>query len=552
MANKIRLVTENLVDNSTLTTSPVLDSESNLENIKSPTRSSTLKTAAYGLGSFNFPTAQGGNNPDSMYTAPDETRLYILDGSVIYQYDFQIAESLPSLQYVTSKDISTNSPGAGAIFLKTDGSVLYIVDNINNEVHIYDLSSAWDISTAIYNAAKDFNYTANVNSGYGIYLKSDGTKMYIADQTAANIVEYSITSWDTSTAVHSYTLDVDAVTPATNTFSVTFDPTGDTTYILGDSNIIYQFNLGTNWDLSSASYADLNADLSYLDITGTKVLVSSLNANRLYYLGRNTDTAYQLEMTISKSIDTLVYNSDSQTIFLRVGTAKSISAVIFGRHTFTKDTTINIYFYDDFAFTNEVYASPTLIVTAEEAGSTKVNWGDFLWDEIGFVWNQDLAVTEFQQANNYVHWIIPTIPNVATIKIVIGNITANEIEFSRLIIGEFIEPSYNISYGYNVSWKESTKQYRASSGATLRSSFNFPYRELEFELKTINSTDRKTISDSMSNVGLRKDFFISLFPEDTDINKLLDYSGIFKLSKISSILEYMPSYYKSKYTMEEV
>ena len=33
MANKLRIVAENLVDNSTLTTSPALDPESNLENI---------------------------------------------------------------------------------------------------------------------------------------------------------------------------------------------------------------------------------------------------------------------------------------------------------------------------------------------------------------------------------------------------------------------------------------------------------------------------------------------------------------------------------------
>ena len=68
----------------------------------------------------------------------------------------------------------------------------------------------------------------------------------------------------------------------------------------------------------------------------------------------------------------------------------------------------------------------------------------------------------------------------------------------------------------------------------------------------MTETDRTTIQNALRKVGLRKDFFISLFPEDVDNEKIVDYSGIVKLTKVPRYTEYAPKYYKSKYIMEEV
>lgn len=276
---------------------------------------------------------------------------------------------------------------------------------------------------------------------------------------------------------------------------------------------------------------------------------------------------------------------DEQEISIRTGTARGISAVVLGRHNFTPGVKLRIQMYSDVDGTFLVHDSQELEVTTGQSGGELIGWGDFLWGTI--TWGQSTEVGgEFTPEPNYVYWVPasrqealpllafagwtgsqdcggpagvtpPTtvettgvVPAVQVIKITIYN-TTQETEIGRVIIGAYVEPTYNLSYGHAISWEEPTKQYRTDAG-TLRSDIGVPIRKLKFDLGTINAVDRTTISQVMRTVGKRRDFYLSLFPEDTDEDKKEEYSGIVKLTKIPSISEFAPLYYKSKYEMEEV
>ena len=79
-----------------------------------------------------------------------------------------------------------------------------------------------------------------------------------------------------------------------------------------------------------------------------------------------------------------------------------------------------------------------------------------------------------------------------------------------------------------------------------------PYKKFEFDIKTINEVDRVILQRALTNVGLRKDFYFSAFPEDCSVDKQEDYSAIVKLTKVPKVTEFQSSWYKSKYVMEEV
>lgn len=239
----------------------------------------------------------------------------------------------------------------------------------------------------------------------------------------------------------------------------------------------------------------------------------------------------------------------TQEIKMQLGSASTVSAIILGRHNFVEGMTLRIYLYSDSVWTSQVYDSTLLTISATEAGSSIVSWGSFIWGSIP--WGLDSLAEVFAPKASYVHWITPGITSVLSMKIVIYN---NNVEttISRLFVGDYIEPTFTLSANHTLTWTENTKQIRSGGDGTLRSTFNIPTRELSFSIDTINATDRPILQNAFRYVGTRKDLFISLFPSSTNLDKLTDYSGLMKVTKLPSISEYAPIYYKSTYTMEEV
>ena len=132
-----------------------------------------------------------------------------------------------------------------------------------------------------------------------------------------------------------------------------------------------------------------------------------------------------------------------QTLYMEMDTAADISSVILGRHSFSVGMTLCIYLYSDAACTIQIYDSTLLTIDSDTAGGDKIPWGPskFVW--ASNPWGLDNLAEEFSPKANYVHWITTPISNVLSIKIVIDVPSTVDIEIGRLIIGEYIEPTYN-------------------------------------------------------------------------------------------------------------
>ena len=152
-----------------------------------------------------------------------------------------------------NKFIRSQEASPLGLFFRSDGLKLYIVGAHGDEVNEYDLSTAWDITTASALQLKSISDDSNPS---GIFFKSDGTKMYICGYTNDNVYEYNLsTAWDISTVGSvSHTLDVSSVDNIP--IGLFFKPDGSKMYITGDQHDkIHEYNLSTDWDLSTASYS---------------------------------------------------------------------------------------------------------------------------------------------------------------------------------------------------------------------------------------------------------------------------------------------------------
>ena len=138
------------------------------------------------------------------------------------------------------------------VFFKDDGLKMYVLGTTGDDVNEYDLSTAWDISTASY--LQNFSVAAQETFPYGLFFKPDGLKMYVIGTSADAVYEYDLsTAWDISTA--SYLQSFSVAGQDTAPTSVFFKPDGLKMYVLGASgDAVYEYDLSTAWNVSTASY----------------------------------------------------------------------------------------------------------------------------------------------------------------------------------------------------------------------------------------------------------------------------------------------------------
>lgn len=215
------------------------------------------------------------------------------------------------------------------LWFKSDGTKMYVLGLSNNSVFQYSLSTAWDVSTASYDTVT-FDATTQDGSVTGLAFSADGTKMYIAGTATDTVYQYTLsTAWDLSTAAYaSKSILVSSQTTAPG--GITFKPDGTALYVASNSSdSIYQYTLGTAWDLSTASYASKVLDVSAENTSpkglafnsdGTKLFVSTSQPSSKYSVyGYSLSTPYDLATATYANDALLNPNSSLDTfcIFLR-------------------------------------------------------------------------------------------------------------------------------------------------------------------------------------------------------------------------------------------
>jgi len=285
-------------------------------------------------------------------------------------------------------------------------------------------------------------------------------------------------------------------------------------------------------------------------LTGTPTFATSIN---------NMQT--QSRAKISRSNITNWAPTYNQEIELVLPGIKTVSAIVLGNHNFSVGMIIKFVLYD----TDDtiIYNSGDIEITSEYAENSVSSWGSFLWGPVG--WGANALATDYNQQANYVHWtltdnIIDTpitddiyypVFSAFTLKIFCTLSDTKQLDIGRLIVGDYLEPRYNLGFNHSIEWLEESNQYR-TEGYTLRSDVYLPVKKLSFSINNIDAADRTSLTEGLRYVGLRNDFYINLFPDSESFDKELEYSGIMKLTKVPTMSEYALNIYKSKYVMEEV
>lgn len=251
--------------------------------------------------------------PNGLFLSPDGLNMYVngTTGDDVNQYTLSTAWNISTATYLQSFSTAAQDSAPVDIFFKPDGLSMYIMGNTNDTVFQYTLSSAFDVSTASY-ASKSFSVTAQESVPNGLWFKPDGTVMYVIGTAADTVFQYNLgTAWDVSTASYA-NISFSIASQDGSPVQVNLSADGLTMWILGAAgDDISQYTLGTAWNVSTATFVN-NLYIGFQETTPAGMFIDSTADNRVYIVGATTDTVYQYNTaTNSISAVTDVFHTTS-------------------------------------------------------------------------------------------------------------------------------------------------------------------------------------------------------------------------------------------------
>ena len=248
--------------------------------------------AQYVVGVKRFDVKNDESTPQDVFLKPDGTKMYIIgqNGDEINEYDLSVAFEVETASLLQTQSLSAYDGTPTGFYFKSDGTTFWMVGSTGDDVNEFSLSTPWDITSLTYE--QNFSLAGQDTVPEGIHFKTDGTKMYMAGSTNDNIYEYDLsTAWDISTATYSQSISSQG-----NPTAVWFKPDGTKMFQLGRStnqDALHEYALSSAWDISSAT---LSKSLSVPENTPSGVWFPS-NGERMYLVGSANDMVIQYEFT---------------------------------------------------------------------------------------------------------------------------------------------------------------------------------------------------------------------------------------------------------------
>lgn len=268
--------------------------------------SETLSDWSYDSSSFSV--ASQATSPAELVFNNDGTKLYICCNATnaVYEYNLSTAYDLSTASYNSvSLSISSQDGSAQGIHFKSDGTKMYILGFNNKSIFQYSLSTAFDLSTASYDSVS-FSVNSQQTAPTGLTFKSDGTKLYVVGETGTAAYQYSLsTAWDISTASY----DSVSLTVSQDSFpkDIEFNSDGTKLYMVGaNTNTLYEYTLGTAYSLSGGSYTSNSFSVASQD-SNIQGLTFKTDYTKLYIVGSGNDAVYQYSTSSSSLNDSTAY-----------------------------------------------------------------------------------------------------------------------------------------------------------------------------------------------------------------------------------------------------
>ena len=249
----------------------------------------------------NFSIAAQETVPTGIFFKPDGTRVYTIGatGDDVNEYSVNTAWDVSTAVFLQTFSVAAQETAPTDVFFKPDGLKMYVLGRTGDEVNEYNLSTAWDVSTAVY--LQLFSVAAQDANPYALFFKPDGLKMYVVGLDGQDINEYDLsTAWNISTAVflQSFSVATQDISPT----GLFFKPDGLKMYVSGQNGRdINEYNLSTAWDVSTASFVQSSVSL-LLEVGANYGIFFKPDGTKMYVIGSAGDAIYEYDSTSPSTV----------------------------------------------------------------------------------------------------------------------------------------------------------------------------------------------------------------------------------------------------------
>lgn len=123
------------------------------------------------------------------------------------------------------------------------------------------------------------------------------------------------------------------------------------------------------------------------------------------------------------------------------------------------------------------------------------------------------------------------------------------LQLARIVLGAYSTAAVNASFGAEFGWDEDTRQTR-TTGGSLRADDLASYRTLKCDLRELTEAERDSWQAGSFYVGKRRDFLISLYPEEGG-NRERDNTVLVKFNNIPTFQHWVYETFRTKLDVVE-
>ena len=248
-----------------------------------------------------------------IFIKPDGTRVYVtsddatptvIEYSLNVPFDISTATKTSQTNLLVSGGAAMDKPHA--IEFKPDGKVMYVIQSKSGSVGVeqFNLSTAWDTQTISYDTSLSIPDDVQIRA---LAFKSDGTRVYIAQRDYGKVKQFDLsTPWDLSSATNEVQSN-SFKGEENNLRNIQFSSDGTFMYLGGNGgDDINRYKLPTAWDISTITHETTFSISSQTgEMRGFKF---SSNFTKLYVTGDNggtDDVIYEYDVDCAGTITCL-------------------------------------------------------------------------------------------------------------------------------------------------------------------------------------------------------------------------------------------------------
>ena len=142
----------------------------------------------------SFSIASKETAPTGVTLNPSGTKVYIIgyNSDSVHEFALSTAFDISSASFTSTFSVSSQDTEPQALQFNSDGTLMFICGSNSSKIHAYNLSSAYDISSSVYNS-KFLSLASQTTSPVGFAFNPLGTKLTVFSANNSYVYGYATT-----------------------------------------------------------------------------------------------------------------------------------------------------------------------------------------------------------------------------------------------------------------------------------------------------------------------------------------------------------------------